>query len=688
MSKPSPLSHVRNIGIAAHVDAGKTTLTERILFYTGASHKIGEVHDGAAHMDYMAEEQRHGITITSAVTKAPWRGHLLQIVDTPGHVDFTVEVERSMRVLDGAILVIDGVRGVEPQTETVWRQRCRFNLPVLFFVNKMDRPGADYRHSLDSLRQRLGAEPVPVTIPLPEGSLDRPSVVHLIERRLIGFTGDQGTDLIDEPCPDDIWDQFADEREALLMACAEQDEALADRVLSGEEPEPEELWTALRQGTLAGTHFPCFGGSALRNLGVQPLLDGVIKLLPAPLDRPPSLALRPDGSEESVALDAKGTLVALAFKVQMWEGRRHVFARLYRSQLKPGDKVQFLTADGRILTEMVSRIFDVDAGRKTALDLAKAGDIVLLAGLRHATTGDTLCTPGHLLRLERIEAREPVLGLAIEPTAGTDEDKLLEALQKVLEEDPTLRLEEDPETGQRLLRGMGELHLAIVIERLDREFRVGVRSGRPAVAVRETILGSGTGDQIHATPPIIEQRIPERRARVVVAVEARDRGTGTQISDDIPEVLPAGATLNLEQAAAVRAGMHAALESGPLLGTPVEDVAARILRVEVFGAASTPDALRAAAARAIHKALEEASPAALKPLMTLEVVAPEENLGAVLGDLQSRHALIRATRAEGDRITIDCEVALEKVLGYTTDLRSQTQGRGQFSMEFERFDLV
>ena len=688
MSKPSPLSHVRNIGIAAHVDAGKTTLTERILFYTGASHKIGEVHDGAAHMDYMAEEQRHGITITSAVTKAPWQGHLLQIVDTPGHVDFTVEVERSMRVLDGAILVIDGVRGVEPQTETVWRQRCRFNLPVLFFVNKMDRPGADYRHSLDSLRQRLGAEPVPVTIPLPEGTLNRPSVVHLIERRLIGFTGDQGTELIDEPCPDDIWALFADEREALLMACAEQDEDLADRVLSGEDPEPEELWTALRQGTLAGTHFPCFGGSALRNLGVQPLLDGVIKLLPAPLDRPPSLALRPDGGEEAVALDAKGSLVALAFKVQMWEGRRHVFARLYRSQLKPGDKVQFLTADGRILTEMVSRIFDVDAGRKTALDLAKAGDIVLLAGLRHATTGDTLCTPGHLLRLERIEAREPVLGLAIEPTAGTDEDKLLEALQKVLEEDPTLRLEEDPETGQRLLRGMGELHLAIVIERLDREFRVGVRSGRPAVAVRETILGSGIGDQIHATPPIIEQRIPERRARVVVAVDARDRGTGTQISDDIPEVLPAGATLNLEQAAAVRAGLHAALESGPLLGTPVEDVAARILRVEVFGAASTPDALRAAAARAIHKALEEASPAALKPLMTLEVVAPEENLGAVLGDLQSRHALIRATRAEGDRITIDCEVALEKVLGYTTDLRSQTQGRGQFSMEFERFDLV
>lgn len=387
-------------------------------------------------------------------------------------------------------------------------------------------------------------------------------------------------------------------------------------------------------------------------------------------------------------MDAKGTLVALAFKVQMWEGRRHVFARLYRSQLKPGDKVQLQTADGRVVNEIVSRIFDVDAGRKTALDLAKAGEIVLLAGLRHATTGDTLCTPGHLLRLERIEAREPVLGLAIEPTAGTEEDKLLEALQKVLEEDPTLRLEEDPETGQRLLRGMGELHLAIVIERLDREFRVGVRSGRPAVAVRETILGTGTGDQIHATPPVIEQKIPERKARVAVAVEARARGAGVLIQDEIPEVLPAGATLNMEQAAAVKRGLRAALEAGPLLGTPVEDVAARILRVEVFGAASTPEALQAAAARAVHKALEEANPAPLKPLMAMEVVVPEENLGTVLGDLQSRLASIRDTRAEGDRVTIDCEIALEKVLGYTTDLRSQTQGRGQFTLEFERFDLV
>jgi len=688
MSKPSPLSQVRNIGIAAHVDAGKTTLTERILFYTGASHKIGEVHDGAAHMDYMAEEQRHGITITSAVTKAPWQGHLLQIVDTPGHVDFTVEVERSMRVLDGAILVIDGVRGVEPQTETVWRQRCRFNLPVLFFINKMDRPGADYNHSLESLRARLGAEPVPVTIPLLDGPGGRPAVVHLIERTLIGFSGDQGTQLTEEPCPADLWERFSHEHEALLLACAEQDDELADRILSGEEPEPAEIWGALRKGTLAGTHFPCFGGSALRNVGVQPLLDGVVRLLPAPLDRPPSIAAKPDGSQEEVAMDAKGTLVALAFKVQMWDGRRHVFARLYRSQLKPGDKVQFLTTDGRILTEMVGRIFDVDAGRKNNLDLARAGEIVLLAGLRHATTGDTLCTPGHLLRLERIDAREPVLGLAIEPAAGTEEEKLLEALQKVLEEDPTLRLEEDPDTGQRLLRGMGELHLAIVIERLEREFHIGVRSGRPAVAVRETILGAGTGDQIHATPPIIEQKIPERKARVAVAVEARQRGAGVLIQDEIPEVLPAGATLNLEQAAAVKRGLRAALEAGPLLGTPVEDVAARILRVEVFGAASTPEALQAAAAvpyRLIEVDAVHGDPAAL---MAMEVVVPAENLGTVLGDLQSRLASIRATRGEGDRVTIECEVALEKVLGYTTDLRSQTQGRGQFSLEFERFDLV
>jgi len=683
MSKPSPLSHVRNIGVAAHVDAGKTTLTERILYYTGASHKIGEVHDGAAHMDYMAEEQSHGITITSAVTKAPWRDHVLQIVDTPGHVDFTIEVERSMRVLDSCILVLDGVRGVEPQTETVWRQRSRFRLPVLFFINKMDRPGADFDHCLQSIRRRLGAEPVAVTIPVP----DQQAVVHLIEKPLLKFSGELGQDVNAAPCPESLWQDLAGYREGLLLAAAEAEERLADRVLAGEEPAPAELWSALRRGTLAGTFFPCFGGSALRNLGVQPVLDAVVELLPAPLDRPPSTAVRPDGSLEEVAMDGKGPLAALAFKVQMWDGRRHVFTRLYRNRLRPGDTVEFLAADGRTVKEHVARIFDVDAGRKTKLDVAEAGQIVLLAGLRFATTGDTLCQPGHLLNLERIDTRDPVLSLAIEPVATGEEEKLLEALDKVLQEDPTLRVEEDPETGQRLLRGMGELHLQIVLERLDREFGLSVRSGRPSVAVRETICGQATGDALYAPPPIPDQKVPQRTARVVAEVAPRQRSSGVRVKN-APAVIPAGAVMTPDQAQAVEAGVRLALGAGPLQGTPLEDIEVRVVVVELFGQSSTPEVVSAAAARAVHKAVERAKPATLRPVMAVEVVVPEDNLGTVLGDLQARQALIRDTRTEAGSVSIDCEVALERILGYTTDLRSQTQGRGQFSMQFERFDLV
>jgi elongation factor G len=683
MPKPAPLAHVRNIGVAAHVDAGKTTLTERILYYTGVSHKLGEVHDGTAHMDYLAEEQSHGITITSAVTKAPWRDHLLQIVDTPGHVDFTIEVERSMRVLDGCVLVLDGVRGVEPQTETVWRQGSHFNLPVLFFVNKVDRPGADFGHALESVRRRLGADPVAVTVPLPAEQ----TVVDLVNKRLLRFTGDQGREVETSPCPANVWQGMVEYREALLLAAAEADDELADSVLQGKEPPPERLWRALRKGTLAGSFFPCFGGSALRNLGVQPLLDGIVALLPAPLDRPPSHAMRPDGTVELVAMDAKGSLAALVFKVQMWDGRRHLFVRVYRGVLRAGDKVEFLTVDGKTIREQVARIFDPDAGHKARMDQAEAGQIVLLAGLRHATTGDTLCQPGHLVGLERIEARQPVLSLAIEPRASTDEDKLLEALDKLLQEDPTLRLEEDPETGQRLLRGMGELHLQILLERLEREFHLAVRSGRPAVAVRETVRTSGSGDVLYALPSKPDQKIPERAARVRARVLPLPRSTGTRVLME-PAILPEGSLLRPEQAEAVSAGIHQGLAAGPLQGVPLEDVQVSVEEVELFGQSSTPDSLSAAAAKAVVKAVAAADPAVLHPVMVVEVVVPDDNLGIVLGDLQSRQALIRDTRTEGAMVTIDCEVALERLLGYATDLRSQTQGRGQFSMQFDRFDLV
>jgi len=689
MTKSAQLARIRNIGVAAHVDAGKTTLTERILYYTGASHKIGEVHEGAAHMDYMAEEQSHGITITSAVTKAPWRDHTLQIVDTPGHVDFTIEVERSMRVLDGCILVLDGVRGVEPQTETVWRQRSRFNLPVLFFVNKMDRPGADFDHALAHIRTRLKAEPVAVTIPLMgDWALGSDTgVVHLIDRTLIRFGGDQGRDILAAPCPPDLWDKAQGHREALLLAAAEFDEALAELVLAGGDPEPDAVRAAVRQGTLSGRLCPCYGGSALRNLGVQPLLDGIIDFLPAPLDRPPAEAIRPDGSTETVVLGDAGPLVALAFKVQMWEGRRHVFTRIYRNRLHPGDPVEFMTAEGRTVKEQVARIFDVDAGKKTKLDIAEPGQIVLLAGLRFATTGDTLCRPGHLLRLERIELRAPVLSLAIEPAMGTDGDKLLEALDKVEQEDPTLKVEEDPETGQRLLRGMGELHLQIVLERLEREYGVVVRSGRPAVAVRETIQAPAAGDVLFSPPAPPDQRTHELRARVTVAVAPRQRASGNRVTVK-PRVLPEGIQPTPIQLQSLEQGVLRGLAAGPLQGTPIEDVEVRVVEIELFGPSSTADALAAAATRALGKALAAASPALLQPVMAVEVVVPQDNLGTVLGDLQARHALIHASESRGTDVTIDCEVPLGRLLGYATDLRSQTQGRGQFSMQFARFDLV
>jgi elongation factor G len=688
MKKTSRLSHVRNIGVAAHVDAGKTTLTERILFYTGASYKMGEVHDGAAHMDYLAEEQRHGITITAAVTKAPWRDHLIQLVDTPGHVDFTIEVERAMRVQDGCVLVLDGVRGVEPQTETVWRQRSRFGLPALLFVNKMDRPGADFRRAMDAVRQRLGGEPAPVTVPLPDGS----GIVHLIDQTLIRFTGEQGEHIETSPCPEALWADQADLREALHLSAADHDESLAEVVLSGGEPNPETLRAALRTGTLAGAIFPCFGGSALRNLGVQPLLDGIIDFLPAPLDRPPAQALRPDGERESIALGDDGPLVALAFKVQLWDGRRHVFARLYRGQLKPGDSVELLAAGGETRRETAARIFDVDAGKRSKLERAGAGQIVLIAGLRHATTGDTLCAPGHLVTLERIEARAPVLGLAIEPAAGTEEERLIEVLDKVTQEDPTLKVEEDPETGQRLLKGMGELHLQMVIERLEREFAVGVRSGRPAVAVRETIRRRASADALFAPPPLPDGKHPDLMARIVLTVQPLERGAGVAV-EVVPRVLPEGAVLGDEQRRAIESGVRSGLESGPLQGATLLDLSVRVQEAELFGPGSTPEALAAAAGKALRKAIGDADPALMKPVMALEVVVPETNLGTVLGDLQSRAALILDTRmGEGagssDQAEIRAEAPLAGLLGYTTTLRSLTQGRGLFSMEFLRFDLA
>jgi elongation factor G len=684
MSKAPDLNWVRNIGIAAHVDAGKTTLTERMLYYAGASHKIGEVHEGAAHMDYMAEEQEHGITITAAVTRLPWRDHLIQLIDTPGHVDFTIEVERSMRVLDGCVIVLDGVRGVEPQTETVWRQRTRFLLPTLFFVNKLDRPGADFDRALATVRDRLGVEAVAVTVPLPDYD---GTIVHLIDRTRLRFSGERGEQVESEACDPATWEWAQPWRESLLLAAAEMDEMLAEQVLTEQEPEPAAVWAALRQATLAGKICPCFAGSALRNQGVQPLLDGVVRLLPAPPERPPSLAHRADGGEEWVAMDPTGPLAALAFKVQMWEGRRHVFARLYRGTLKAGDEVAIPGPDGAVRQERVARLFEVDANHKARLDQVSAGQIVLLAGLRWATTGDTLCAPDHPLWLERIETREPVLGLAIEPQSSADEEKLLEALDKLQQEDPTLRVEEDKETGQRVLRGMGELHLQIAGERLRREFHVNIRVGHPDVVLRETVAQAAEAN--HLFHRVIEQpdgKKLEMKAWARVAVEPLPRGAGTTVGAE-PRLRPEGIDFNPAQREAITGAVEDVLANGPSTGSPLRDLAVRVLEVELFGALSSPQALRVAVAEAVRKALARAGGLVLRPIMATEVVVPESDVGAVLGDLQSRRAAIRDTTSLGEVTAIHCDCALDRLLGYITDLRGMTHGRGQFTMRFDRFDV-
>ncbi len=674
-----PLDRVRNIGIAAHVDAGKTTLTERVLYYTGASHKMGTVDDGNTHTDFDTQEQQHGITIGAAVVQCPWKDHLIQIVDTPGHIDFTVEVARSMRVLDGAIIVMDGVRGVEPQTETVWRQANKHEVPRMLFVNKMDKPGADFERALESVRERLKANPVPVTVPVIEERI----VLHCIEQKAYAFGGEKGDDVEVRDLTEGEIEMLGPFRETLLLALADHDEELAEVVLADEEPPEEQVWSVLRRLTRESLVRPAFSGSALRNWGVQPLLDAVNKLLPSPLERVASVGTLPDGAEEIVEMVADGPLAALAFKVQLFDGRRHVFARVYRGKLAPGDTIRIGHSD---TTERVARVFDVQANKKTRLESAEAGRIVLLAGLRHATTGDTLVAPDHPLQLEAIDAREPVLGLAVEPIKSSDEEKLRDVLAKLCEEDPTLRFADDPETGQMILEGMGELHLQMRKERLETEFNLEVRFGKPRVVKRETVAGVGeaTGSvdrTIDSTPPL------ELKAAVAVRVSPAGRGEGVSVTSE-PEWRPAGFEPTAEQAEAVAQGSRDALSGGPLEGSPLEDVTVEVLRVDTHGPASGAQALRIAAATAVREALVQAGGQLMQPIMKVEVVVPDENMGSTLGDLQARGAQILGQNQEVDVVRIEAECGLSALVGYTSDLRSMTKGRGSFTMEFDRFDVL
>ncbi len=676
------LERIRTIGIAAHVDAGKTTLTERILFYTGACHKIGEVHDGAAHMDYMEEERRHGITITSAVTRANWKDHHLVLVDTPGHVDFTVEVERTLRVLDGCVIVLDGVRGVEPQTETIWRQRNRFCLPCIFFINKTDRPGANFERVLQSMDCLPGAKPVPVTVPVAE----EPAVINLIDKTLMRFEGEKGEIVRVSPCDPERWGQVAHLAEKMLYAVAETNESLADELLSGARPESNTTWCALRRAVVDGTLQPCFSGAALRNQGVQPLLDGVTRLLPAPIDRPPAIAVQASGVEEMISLEGEGSLVALVFKVQMWDGRRHLFVRIYRNQLSPGDSVVFQRPGKDPVVEHVARIFSVDAGKKTRVNKAVAGQIVLLAGLRYASTGDTLCSPGHPLWLEGIQVCEPVLSLAIESRSSQDGEKLVDVLDKLLQEDPTLRLESDDDTGQLLLWGMGELHLQMVFERLEREFNLPVRSGKPSVALRETVTRKSTAEVTWKPQATSTEKPTETEVRIRATVTPGSRGSGIEIVVQ-PEIKPAGAQLSALQMEGLKQGLQLPLAGGPLQGAHLEDLLVRVDELEFHGSVAA-DTLRGAGSKVISRAIGDAGTVLLRPIMAMEIIVPEQNFGVVLGDLQARQAMVTDSRKEHGQVIISCEAPLDRMLGYTTELRSMTRGHGQHTAVFERFDKI
>ena len=672
------LNSIRNIGIAAHVDAGKTTLTERILFYTGASYRIGEVHDASAHMDYLPEEREHGITITTAVTKCPWNDHLIQIVDTPGHVDFTIEVERSMRVLDGAVIVMDGVRGVEPQTETVWRQANSFDIPRIIFINKMDKPGADFERAMGSVESRLNGRPVAVCMPLEDKSL-----LHLVEQKHIRFEGEHGEIVHIDPVPEELSDKLEENREMLIIEASEFDEELAE--MDPSSITADQLWSALRQGTISGEIQPVFGGSALRNWGVQPLLDGVLKLLPSPTEKPPSIAKDKAGNEEFIEMKDEGPMIALAFKVQLLEGRRHVFARIYRGKLLPGDKVAIA---GKDKEERVARIFDIDADTKSRLDEAKAGQIVLLAGLRDATTGDTLYIKSDKeLFLESIQAKDPVLGLAIEPESTKDEAKMLEAIAKVCEEDPTVRFEEDEETGQRILRGMGELHLQIIFERIQREFNLKLNAGKPRVTMRETVTKSGFADITIDRILKAGEKELHLKARVKASATPNERGGGTHITFE-PIILPGDAKIKNDQLEAARLGAQDSTIGGPIEGAPLEDVLIHIDEIELFGEYSSVQALRMCAAQAVRQALVNSGGTKLEPIMRIEVVVPDEYVGNVLGDLQSRNAVITGQDTEMGMSSLLGECPLASLLGYMTDLRSRTKGRGTFSMEFLRFDSM
>ncbi len=673
------LERVRNIGIMAHIDAGKTTTTERILYYTGRTHKMGEVHEGAATMDWMAQEQERGITITSAATTAVWRDFRINIIDTPGHVDFTVEVERSLRVLDGAIAVFDSVAGVEPQSETVWRQADKYRVPRIAFINKMDRTGADFFAAVQSMVDRLGAHPVPVQLPVGQEEHFR-GVVDLIEMRAVLWTDDLGTKFETVDIPEELGEQADEYHHQLIDAVAEHDEELLETYLLDEQSvTPEMIKRALRKATLVIAVTPVLLGSAFKNKGVQPLLDGVIDFLPSPLDVPPVHGVDPRTEHElSRRPSEEDPFSALAFKVMSdpYVGKLTYF-RVYSGKVRAGDRVLNVTT-GK--AERIGRLLQMHANHREEREEIGAGEIVAAVGLKNTTTGDTLATESAPIRLESMIFPEPVIAVAVEPKTKADQDKLSQGLQRLADEDPTFRVRTDEETAQTLIAGMGELHLEIIVDRLRREFSVDANVGRPQVAYRETI--SKRVDKVEGK--FVRQTGGRGQyGHAVINMEPAAPGDGYEFLDKI-----VGGKIPREYIPSVDLGIQEAMEAGVLAGFPVVDVRVELVEGSYHDVDSSEIAFKVAGSMAFKNAMQRAKPKLLEPVMAVEVVTPEEYLGDVIGDLNSRRGRVEGLEPRGNAQAIRARVPLATMFGYATDMRSMTQGRATFTMQFDRYEDV
>ncbi len=676
MAREFSLNHTRNIGIMAHIDAGKTTTTERILYYTGRIHKIGETHDGASQMDWMAQEQERGITITSAATTAAWNGHRVNIIDTTGHVDFTVEVERSLRVLDGAVAVLDAQSGVEPQTETVWRQATTYGVPRIVFVNKMDKTGADFLYSVKTLHDRLGANALPIQLPIGAED-DFEGIIDLVEMKQYMYTNDLGTDIqvgeIDAAHLEDA-EMYRDQ---LIEAVSNLDEELMMKYLEGEEISIEELKAAIRRATINVELFPVLCGSAFKNKGVQLMLDAVIDYLPAPTDIPAIKGTLEDGTEVERHASDDEPFAALAFKVMTdpFVGKL-TFFRVYSGTIQSGTYVLNSTKGKR---ERVGRLLQMHANSRQEISEVYAGDIAAAVGLKDTTTGDTLCDPDHEVILESMVFPEPVISLSVEPKSKADQDKMGIALQKLAEEDPTFRTHTDEETGETIISGMGELHLDIIVDRMRREFKVEANIGAPQVAYRETFTQAADVEGKF----VRQSGGRGQYGHVWIKFEPQEAGAGYEFVDAV-----VGGVVPREYIGSVDAGLKDALQNGQLSGFPVVDVKATLFDGSYHDVDSSEMAYKIAASMALKNAYDKCKPVLLEPVMKVEVVIPDEYLGDVMGDITSRRGRLDGMEARGNAQVIRAYVPLSEMFGYATALRSNTQGRGNYSMEMDHYEQV